>query len=172
MKSKRKIILSNTPLLVFVFIAVLIVLVTLSYRHITSNVLGTTDTVSTSVGTINKELYIPLGTGTNTSTDWADVKGVAAYIDTRLYNKIKKVTFEVSLSVPSGSQTTYVRLFNTTDKHPVWYSEMTMSGSGPELFTSPAVTLDSGNKLYQVQMKSQLGATTNVLQARVHILTY
>jgi hypothetical protein len=48
---------------------------------------------------------------------------------------------------------------------------MTMSGAGPELFISSGVTLDSGNKLYQVQMKSQLGATTNLLQARVHIVT-
>jgi len=47
-----------------------------------------------------------------------------------------------------------------------------MSGAGPELLTSQAVALDSGNKLYQVQMKSQLGITTNLLQSRVHIITY
>ena len=98
------------------------------------------------------------------------MKGVAAYIDSRLYGKVKKVMFEASVSVPSG--TASVRLFNATDKHPVWYSELSMSGSGPELLVSSPIFLDSGNKLYQVQMKSQLGATTNLLQARVHIITY
>ena len=160
------------PLLVFFLGIALIVLAFLLFQQIRPAVLGTTDTATTSVSVTNKELYVPLGTGINNSTDWTDVKGASAYIDTRLYGKIKTVKFEASLSVPSGNQTVYVRLFNATDKHPVWYSEMTMSGAGPELFTSSGVTLDSGNKLYQVQMKSQLGATTNLLQARVHIITY
>jgi len=172
MKSKKISPLSHIPLLVFLLVIVLIVLVLLLFQQTKPNVLGTTDTTTSSVSATNKELYVPLGTGTNTTTDWTDVKGAAAYIDTRLYGKFKKVTFEASLSVPSGSQTVYVRLFNATDKHPVWYSEMTMSGAGPELFISSGVTLDSGNKLYQVQMKSQLGATTNLLQARVHIVTF
>lgn len=140
------------------------------------NVLGTTTASTTATATTTssgiKELYIPLGTGTNGTTDWTDTKGAAAYIDSRLYGKIKKTTFEASIGVPSGNQTAYVRLYNATDKHPVWYSEMTLSGAGPELLSSSAITLDSGNKLYQVQMKSQLGATTNLLQSRVHIITY
>ncbi len=170
MKSKIVVSSVNTPLLVFLLVFGLIALMFLLVRQTDRNVLGTTDTVATT--SYVKELYVPLGTGTNITTDWTDVKGAAVYIDTKLYGKFKKVTFEASLSVPSGSQTTYVRLYNATDKHPVWYSEMSMSGAGPELLTSSAVTLDSGNKLYQVQMKSQLGSTTNLLQGRVHIITY
>ncbi len=167
MKSKKTISVTNTPLLVFLLVFGLIALMFLLVRQTNRNVLGTTDIVATTG--YGKEFYVPLGTGTNTSTDWTDVKGAAAYIDTKLYGKFKKVTFEASISVPSGIAS--VRLFNATDKHPVWYSEMTMSGSGPELLTSSGITLDSGNKLYQVQMKSQLGASTNLLQARVHIVT-
>ena len=130
--------------------------------------MGTSDTAVSSL----KEAYIPLGTGVNNATDWVDVKGAAAYVNTGSYGAMKKVTFEASIGVPSGNQTAYVRLYNATDKHPVWYSEMTMAGAGPELLTSTPITLDSGNKLYQVQMKSQLGAASNLLQARVHILLY
>ncbi len=166
---KTKVVASplNTPFLVFLLVFGLIALMFLLVRQTERNVLGITDTIATT--SYGKEFYVPLGTGTNTSTDWADVKGTAAYIDTKLYGKLKKVTFEASLSVPSG--TASVRLFNATDKHPVWYSEMTLANAGPELLTSSGITLDSGNKLYQVQMKSQFRATTNLLQSRVHIIT-
>jgi len=167
MKSKKTIVVTNTPVLVFLLVFGLIVLMFLLIRQTNRNVLGTTDTVAT-VNTV-KEFYVPLGTGTVGFSIKLDVKGAAAYIDTKLYGKFKKVTFEASVSVPSG--TASVRLFNATDKHPVWYSEMTLANAGPELLTSSAIALDSGNKLYQVQMKSQLGATTNLLQARVHIIT-
>jgi len=166
MKTKKIAPLSHIPLLVFILVLALTVLVIVLFRQTKPNVLGTTDTITTSV----KELYVPLGTGANTTTDWSDIKGAAAYIDTKLYGKMKKVTFEASIGGSSG--TVYVRLYNATDKHPVWYSEMSMSGAGPELLTSSGITLDSGNKLYQVQMKSQLGATTNLFQARIHIITY
>jgi len=168
MKSKKK--SSVFPISFFIFIVFSLVLVSFLFylKNKNQQVLGTTDVVSSSI----KEVYVPLGTGSNTTTEWTDVKGAAGYIDTRFYGKMKKVVFEASLVVPSGSQTTFVRLYNATDKHPVWYSEMTMSGAGPELLVSPPITLDSGNKLYQVQLKSQLGALTTLTQSRVHIIVY
>lgn len=132
-----------------------------------NNVLGdTTDSTDVFV----KELFVPLGTGTNVTTDWTDVKGAAVSIDSRLYPTVKKVIFEVSVSVPAGNQTASIRLYNATDKHPVWYSEMTLVSAGPELLVSSPISLDWGNKSYQVQMKSQLGGLTDLLQARVHII--
>jgi hypothetical protein len=128
--------------------------------------------ISTSSSSSSGEYFVPLGTGTNQSDDWADVTGAQAYIDSTRYRRIKKVTFEATLEVPASSQISYVRLYNVTDKHPVWYSELSMDGSGPQLLASSPVTLDSGQKLYQVQMKSQLKALTRLVQSRVHILTY
>lgn len=119
-----------------------------------------------------KEYYVPLGSGTNTTSDWTDVVGASASIDTASYGKIKQATFEATVTVPAGSQTVWVRLFNATDKHPVWSSEVTTESSGPILLTSKPITLDSGNKLYQVQMKTQLKALTNLVQSRVRITTY
>ena len=149
------------------------------------NVLGTTtnDTCPTAcINRINqatgktvtnsaKEYYVPLGTGTNVTDDWTDVSGASAYIDTGAYNKIKEARFEATVVTPAGSQRIWVRLFNATDKHPVWYSEVTTDTSGAQLLTSSAIALDKGNKLYQVQMKSQLKGLTNLNQSRVHITT-
>ncbi|MEK7073931.1 MAG: hypothetical protein AAB960_01225 [Patescibacteria group bacterium] len=119
-----------------------------------------------------KEYFVPLGSGTNASSDWADVTGASAYVDTGSYGKIKKATFEATIAQPVSSQKVWVRLFNATDKHPVWYSEVATDNAGPILLTSSATTLDSGNKLYQVQMKTQLKGHTSLTQSRIHITTY
>jgi hypothetical protein len=119
-----------------------------------------------------KEYYVPLGSGSNATDEWADVVGASASIDTASYGKMKQVTFEATVTVPAGSQKVWVRLYNATDKHPVWYSELTTDSSGPILLQSPAITLDKGNKVYQVQMKTQLKNLTNLVQSRVKILTY
>lgn len=167
MKSKKAAPFFSIPLLIVVLF-VLLCIFFLLYRKTTATVLGTSDTAVS----FAKELYIPLGTGINTTTEWVDVKGAAAYVNTGYYSSLKKVTFEASIGVPAGNQTAYVRLYNATDKHPVWYSEMTINGSGPELLISSPITLDGGNKLYQVQMKSQLGSQSNLLQSRIHTLLY
>lgn len=125
-------------------------------------------TTTTSV----KEYFVPLGSGTNSTDDWTDVAGASAYIDTTAYGKMKKVTFEATVSQPVSSQKVWVRLYNATDKHPVWYSEMSTDNAGPLLLTSSPMSLDTGNKLYQVQMKTQLKGVTNLTQSRVHITTY
>jgi len=119
-----------------------------------------------------KEYYVPLGSGTNASDDWTDVAGASASIDTAAYGKIKRVALEATISQPVSSQKIWVRLYNASDKHPVWYSEVSTDNAGPILLTSSALSLDSGNKLYQVQMKTQLKGVTHLTQSRVHITTY
>lgn len=119
-----------------------------------------------------KEYFVPLGTGTNTASDWTDVVGASATVDTAQYPRIKKVVFEATIAVPTGNQVAYVRLFNKTDGHPVWYSEMSMNTTGPTLLTTQAITLDKGSKLYQVQMKTQLQYPASLNQSRIHITTY
>lgn len=154
----------------------------LKFFNPNSNVLGETTSCpqsciniinqSGSGGSAAKEYFVPLGTGTNKSDDWLDVEGAQSYIDSTQYRKIKKVTFEATLEIPNGAQISYVRLYNVTDKHPVWFSEMNMDGSGPQLLISAPISLDPGQKLYKVQMKSQLKGLINLVQSRVHILTY
>jgi hypothetical protein len=104
-----------------------------------------------------KEVFIPLGAGGKVQTnDWQDVSGMSATIDSANYSKIKSVTFEISMRIPTANGIVYARLFNKTDKHPVWYSEV--SSEGPLSTTKQAsnISLDTGNKAYQVQMKNTL----------------
>jgi hypothetical protein len=119
-----------------------------------------------------KEFFITLGSGSSTTLEWTDIPGAQGYIDSSAYGRTKTVTFEVSLYTPTGNQTAYARLYNITDKHPVWNSDVSIEGGTPQLKISNPITLDSGSKLYQVQMKTQLESRTNLENARVHITTY
>jgi len=143
---------------------------TASYKAITPS----SDAVSKEVTTASKgvkEFFISFGSGSNSSSDWQDVLALQSYIDSGNFEDIKSVTFEASVHVPTGNQTASVRLFNVTDKHPVWTSEVLFNGGGtPQFLVSKPITLDQGNKLYQVQMKTQLQFQAILDQARIHII--
>ncbi len=116
-----------------------------------------------------RDYYVPFGSGSSTASDWTDVAGLQAYVNISDYGSVKKVLFEASLHTPTGNQTAYARLYNKTDKHVVWLSEVSIEGGEPKLLTSSSLTLTPGNKLYQVQMKTQLQSVTNLQQARLKI---
>jgi len=119
-----------------------------------------------------REYYVPFGSGSGNSSDWKDLAGLQASIDSNGYSSIKSVVFEVSLHVPTGNETASVRLYNSTDNHPVWNSELTFNGNSSSVFMSSSpISLDSGNKLYKVQIKTQLQYPAIVDQSRVHITT-
>lgn len=125
--------------------------------------------ITTVVNPSVKEYFIPLGTGQTNATAWTNIAGAQAYVDTANYPSIKSVIFEAGASVPTVNQSVSVRLFNVTDGHPVWFSQLDFSGQQPEFKTSQQIQLDSGNKLYQVQMQTQLGSQANLDSSRIHI---
>lgn len=130
--------------------------------------ISTTQTTSTNV----REYYVPFGSGSGSSSDWQDLPGLQASIDSKGYGNIKSVTFEVSLHIPTGNETASVRLYNATDKHPVWNSEITFDGNSTSVFkTSSPISLDNGNVFYKVQIKTQLQFPAILDQSRVHITT-
>lgn len=118
-----------------------------------------------------KEFFVPFGSGSNSSDDWQDVGGLRATVDPANYGSIKTVTFEASVRIPTGNETAYVRLYNATDKHPVWFSDVSLEGGTAQLLISKPITLDLGNKAYQVQMKTSLKYPAFLDQARLHIIT-
>lgn len=132
----------------------------------------TSTTAPAQTGSSVKEFIISFGGGSNASEDWEDVPGLQAYVDSTKYGSIRSVVFEATMRIPTGNQTAYVRLYNATDKHPVWLSEMSLEGGAPKLLASQPLTLSSGNKLYQVQMKTQLKFQAVLDQARLRITTY
>lgn len=118
-----------------------------------------------------KEFFVPFGTGSNSSDDWQDVGGLRATLDPANYGNIKTVTFEASVRIPTGNETAYVRLYNATDKHPVWFSDVSLEGGTAKLLISKPITLDSGNNIYQVQMQTSLKYPAFLDQSRLHIIT-
>lgn len=118
-----------------------------------------------------KEFFVPFGTGSNSSDDWQDVGGLRATLDPANYGNIKTVIFEASVRIPTGNETAYVRLYNVTDKHPVWFSDVSLEGGTAQLLVSKPIILDSGNKTYQVQMKTSLKYPAFLDQSRLHIIT-
>ena len=128
-------------------------------------------TPTPSSSSLVKEFFVPFGSGSNSSDDWQDVGGLKATLDPANYGSIKTVTFEASVRIPTGNETAYVRLYNVTDKHPVWFSDVSLDGGTAQLLISKPITLDLGNKTYQVQMKTSLKFQAFLDQARLHIIT-
>ncbi|MBI5620959.1 hypothetical protein HY949_04215 [Candidatus Gottesmanbacteria bacterium] len=117
-----------------------------------------------------KEYYIPLGTGNTKSNIWQDLPGVEAVINTENYPSIKSVTFEAYLKIPTANGRVFVKLYNVTDKHDVWFSEI--SSEGPILMKKEAViTLERGTKTYRVMGLSTLSYDANIENARLRIVT-
>jgi hypothetical protein len=141
-------------------------------KAVANSSLKQTPTTQTTITTSVKENFIPMGSGSSTANNWEDVPGAQAYIDSTAYASIKTVTFEESLYTPTANQTAYARLYNVSDKHPVWNSDVRIDGGDPKLLISSPIKLDEGSKLYVVQMKTQLQARTNLENARIHITTY
>lgn len=121
-------------------------------------------------GSTVKEFFVPFGQGSSMATDWTDVAALQATIDSSQYGQIKQALFEASMRIPTGNEHAYVRLFDVTDKHPVWYSEVSIEGGTAQSVTSSPVKLDPGMKTYQVQMKTSLDYQAILDQARLHIL--
>lgn len=133
----------------------------------------TTDVPSSTPATAQSisEFFVPFGSGESLAPDWEDVTGLKSYIDTTKYPPIQKVVFEASIYVPTGNQKAEARLYNETDKHPVWFSEVSLEGGTPQFLISKPITLNKGEKLYKVQMKTSLKFKAILNQARVRITT-
>lgn len=125
----------------------------------------------TQPGNSVKEYYIPLGSGTTKSNVWQDIAGAEAVIDTTNFPTIKSATFEVFLNIPTANGMIKAKLYNVTDKHDVWFSEV--SGEGPTLTKKEAsISLETGAKTYRVMGLSSLKYEANIENARIRIVTY
>ncbi len=130
------------------------------------------EVVVPTVSTASKEYYVPLGTGEVTeSMDWVEITGAQADINSGSYGRIKEVYFQANLRMPSGTGRVYAMLYNITDKHPVWNSEVSsISTTGENV--SAKINLDEGSKLYKLKMKLSIPHKGNCDLARVKIVTY
>lgn len=127
---------------------------------------------SATIISAQKEYFISIGSGSSTAKEWTDVPGAKVIVDGSAYGKIKEITFQASLHTPAGNQMAWARLYNVTDGGAVWNSEVKIEGGTPQLAISQPITLTGSPKVYQVQMKTQLGSTTNLSQSRIYISVY
>ncbi len=119
-----------------------------------------------------KEYFVTIGSGTGASDTWQDVPGLQVTIDSSQYGKIKAAYYEVSVYVPNANQIVSVRLYDITDDHQVWYSDLTFNNAGTaQTQSSPPIVLEKGSKTYKVQMKTELKFSTNIT-SRIRIDTY
>lgn len=117
-----------------------------------------------------KEFVISLGSGMTRNNEWEAIPGAEVYIDTDKYQKIRTVIFESSMYIPTANGRMYAKIFNATDKHDVWFSEMSMEGN-TVIRPQATVSLDKGNKLYRLMAKSSLKYDALILNAVIRVIT-
>ncbi len=117
------------------------------------------------------ETYVPLGSGRTSQDQWEDIKGIEGYINTESYPPMTNVYFEVALRIPTKNGRVSARLYNVTDNHPVWNSEVSTENETSTFIGSRSLQLDSGNKLYRVQLKTSLKYESILDFSRIKIIT-
>ena len=117
----------------------------------------------TIVQTAQREIFIPIGTGSTKKSSYEDLAGLEVTIDTNKYTNIESVVFEASIWVQDGNGKVFAQLYNKTEGHPVWNSEISTSSATGILATSAAITLSSGSKTYKIQAK------TNLVEFAAHV---
>lgn len=120
---------------------------------------------------IPREYYIPLGNGSTTSANWDDLPSTDTVIDPSLYGTIKEVYFVAALGNPTQNGKVDAQLYNVSDKHAVWNSQLSMNGPASQTISSGKITLDTGSKLYRVQLKSGLSYPGTVTGAKIRIIS-
>lgn len=117
-----------------------------------------------------KDHFLSFGSGSSNSQVWADVGGLQASVDLNSYGNIKEIKFEASVQDPGENQAVSVRVFNKTDNHPVWNSEVIKNAGADSFLVSSPIIYDSGTKTYVIQMKTQLGSSATLGESRLHII--
>lgn len=110
----------------------------------------------TIVQTAQKEIFIPLGSGSTTNNSFADLSGTDVNVDTSKYSSIESVVFEASIWVEGGNGRATARITNLTDKSPYVESEISNNTGTATVKTSGKIPLASGSKTYRVQAKTDI----------------
>ncbi len=130
----------------------------------------TTPPVVTTTEPAVKEFYIPLGSGSTSSSTWVELPGIESVIDMENYPNVKEIIFEATMRIVTGNGRVYAKLYNVSDKHDAWYSEVYAEGSGGYRAESGNIILAPGRKVYRVMMKSTMGTEAILDNARIKIL--
>jgi len=117
-----------------------------------------------------QQIFIPIGDGSTTSSSYANLPGVQVTLDSSKYSNIASIYFEANLSVTGGNGMAYAQLYNSTQNHPVWFSQISTNSPTGSLQTSQQINLDPGVNTYVIQAYTTLTQyPANVSTARIQI---
>ena len=119
----------------------------------------------------SRESYIPLGTCSTDKSSFTDLTSTETVIDPANYGTVKEAYFIASLKNPTRNGQVEAQLYNITDKHPVWGSTVILNGAESQTISSGKITLDTGSKLYRVQLKSTLNYTVTLDNSKIRIIS-
>ena len=124
----------------------------------------------TVIQTAQKEIFIPMGSGSTTSNSFVDLNGTDVAIDTSKYSTIDQVVFEASLRVEGGNGKATAKITNVTDNNPLFESEISTTSGTATVKTSGKIPIPQGVKTYRVQAKTDLvNFPARVENARIKI---
>ena len=124
----------------------------------------------TVVQTAQKEIFIPIGSGSTTSNSYANLSGVQVTIDWSKYSGVESAVFEANIWAVGGNGRAYAQLVNVTDSNPLNESTINSSSGSGEFKVSGKVPISSGVKTYGVRAKPDIvDFAAHVDNARIKI---
>lgn len=125
----------------------------------------------TIIQTPQKEIYIPIGSGSSKSATYADVSGAEVVIDTNQYPPIDYMVFQASIWVNNGNGRAWARIINVNDNNPFIESEISSSSPTGEFKVSGKIPFVYGPKTYRIQEKTDItDYAANVGNAMIKIV--
>src|SRR3989344_1873570 len=124
----------------------------------------------TIIQTSQKEIFVPMGSGSTNSHTFFDLSGTDVTIDTSKYPTIDSVVFEASIWPEGGNGRAYAQITNVTDNNPLIESQITSTSSSGTVKTSGKIPIPTGQKTYRIQAKTDItNFVAHVDNARIKI---
>lgn len=141
--------------------------VTVSQATKETSLAGKTETV---VQTAQKEIFLPLGSGSTKSATYAELAGAEITIDFSKYSAVDSMVFEASVWVDGGNGRAWGELYNVDGKTLLIESQISNPTGSGVLKTSGSIPVPGGAKTYRVYAKTDLtDYAAHVDNARIKI---
>ncbi|MBI4037694.1 hypothetical protein HY382_01450 [Candidatus Curtissbacteria bacterium] len=110
----------------------------------------------TIVQTAQKEIFIPLGSGSASTNSFSDIPGTDVTVDFSKYSEIDYMVFEASVWVLYGNGRAYGQIKNVSDKNPLAESIVSSNSSTGEVKISGRLPVPSGVKTFRMMAKTDI----------------
>lgn len=110
----------------------------------------------TIIQTAQKEIFVPMGSGSTNSGTFSDLAGTDITVDTAKYSQIDSVVFEASIWVTGGNGRAWAQITNVNDKNPLIESQISGAAGTGEVKASGKIPFPSGAKTYRIQAKTDI----------------